>query len=280
MNNGSTIEQMLACVKQLPPLSAAVVDVLSSFERRDVDVNEIANKISLDQGMVTRVLRVANSAFYGFPSKVGTMHEAMVLLGFHNIRSLVVAAGLIGQLSPKEHSQFDHNLFWQHNIGTGVCARVLAGRLGKESELAFTAGLLHDVCRLVMEIACPEKFNAVVAHAGDHDTTMQEAEHAILGVDHAMIGFEVAKRWNFPVAIQLAIRDHHQPRQESGVLADVVHVANVLCHALDIGNTVGDRVPPLSLMAWQRLGLNWDLIKNCLPEIERQNAAANLILSD
>ena len=280
MNNGSPMEQVLACVGQLPPLSAAVVEVLASFERKDVDADEIADKISLDQGMVTRVLRVANSAFYGFSGKVGTMHEAIVLLGFHNIRSLVVAAGLIRQFPPREHSQFDHSLFWRHNIGAGVCARVLAGRLGKDGELAFTAGLLHDVGRLAVEVMCPEKSDAVAAHSASHDTTLLEAECAILGIDHAAIGFEAAKRWNFPVAIQLAIRDHHQPGQESGFLADVVHVASVLCHTLDIGNTVNDRVPPLSPDAWQRLGLHWEMIKHGLPEIERQNAAASLMLGD
>ncbi|MBI5438840.1 MAG: HDOD domain-containing protein [Nitrosomonadales bacterium] len=280
MNNASTMEQVLACVEQLPPLSTAVVEVLASFERKDVDADEIAGKISLDQGMVTRVLRVANSAFYGFNGKVGTIHEAIVLLGFHNIRSLVVAAGLIRQFPPREHGQFDHNLFWRHNIGTGVCARVLASRLGKDGELAFTAGMLHDVGQLVVEVVCPEKSDAVAVHGASHDMTLLEAERAILGVDHAAIGFEVTKRWNFPAAIQLAIRDHHQPGQESGFLADVVHVASVLCHALDIGNTVNDRVTPLSPDAWQRLGLHWEMIKYGLPEIERQNAAASLMLGD
>lgn len=280
MNNGSPIEQMLACVKQLSPLSAAVIEVLASFERQDVAVDKIADKISLDQGMVTRILRVANSSFYGFPGKMGTMRDAVVLLGFHNIRSLVIAAGLIRQFPPRDHGQFDHNLFWQHSIGAGVCARVLAGRMGKDGELAFTAGLLHDIGRLVVEMGCPEKSDAVAAYIVGHDATLLEAECAILGIDHTAVGFEVAKRWNFPAAIQLAIRDHHQPRQESGFLADVVHVASVLCHALGIGNTDNDRVPPLSLGAWQRLGLRWETIKDCLPEIEHQYAAASLMLGD
>lgn len=280
MNNGSPMEQMLACVEQIPPLPAVVADVLASFERSDVDVDKIADKISLDQGMLTRILRVANSSFYGVPSKVGTMRDAVVLLGFHNIRSLVIAAGLIRQFPHRDQGQFDHNIFWQHSIGTGVCARVLANRMGKDGELAFTAGLLHDIGRLVVELGCPEKSDAVAVYIAGKDATLLEAECAILGVDHAAIGFEVTRRWNFPVSIQLAIRDHHQPRQESDFLADVVHVASVLCHALDIGNTDNDQVPPLSLGAWQRLGLHWHAIKDCLPEIEHQYAAASLMLND
>lgn len=278
--NNSAIEQMLAKVKHLPPLSAAVAGVLASLERQDADVHEIAGKISLDQGMVTRVLRVANSAFYGFPSKVGTIHDAVVLLGLHNIRSLVVAAGLIRQFPPREHGRFDYGLFWQHSIGAGVCARVLAGRLGKDAELAFTAGLLHDIGRLVVEVSSPEQSDAVLAHSIDHAVSLLEAERAVLGFDHTVIGFEITRLWKFPVAIQAAIRDHHRPKPDSGFLADLVHVGDVLCHALDFGNADNDSVPPLSADAWQRLGLRWEMIRESLPEIERQNASAKLMLSD
>lgn len=278
--NNSAMEQMLANVKHLPPLSAAVAEALASFERQDADVDEIAGKISLDQAMVTRVLRVANSAFYGFPSKVGTMHDAVVLLGLHNIRSLVVAAGLIRQYPPRDHGRFDYGLFWLHSIGAGVCARVLAGRLGKDAELAFTAGLLHDIGHLVVEVSSPEKSDAVLAHSTDHDTSLLEAERAVLGFDHTAIGFEITRLWKFPVAIQAAIRDHHTPGADSGYLADLVHVGNVLCHALDIGNAENESVPPLSAAAWQRLGLSWAMIESSLPEIERQNASAKLMLSE
>lgn len=280
MNDTPLVGQMFTCVKQLPPLPAAVIAVLASFGRPDVDVDEIARKISVDQGMVTRVLRVANSAFYGFNGKVGTMHDAVVLLGLHNVRSLVVAAGLIHQFSPKDGQMFDRNAFWLHNIGTGVCARVLADKLGKDGELAFTAGLLHDVGRLVVEACCPEKFSAVAARCLADDISMIKAEQLVLGVDHAQIGFEAAERWNFPAAIRQAIRDHHQPGETSGFLADIVHVANVLCHALDIGNAGYDYVPPLSGAVWQRLGLRWETVRDCLPEIERQNNAASQMMSD
>lgn len=273
-------EKILAAVKQLPPLSAAVAEVLASFERQNIDVDQIANKISLDQGMTTRVLRVANSSFYGFSSKVGTMHDAVVLLGFHNVRSLIVAAGLIKQFSSADDAQFDRSAFWQHNIGVGVCARVLANALGKNGELAFTAGLLHDLGRLAMVVSCPEQFGAVAQRCHNESIPMLEVERAVLGVDHARIGFEITQRWHFPLAIQLAIRDHHQPEIDSGFLADIVHVADVLCHALDIGNSGNDAVPAVSAAAWQRLGLRWGGIKVLLPEIQRQSAAASLLLGD
>lgn len=138
---------------------------------------------------------------------------------------------------------------------------MLAGRLGKDAELAFTAGLLHDIGRLVVEVSSPEKSDAVVKHCIDHATSLLEAKRAVLDFDHAAIGFEITRLWNFPVAIQVAIRGHHRPEPDSGFLADLVHVANVLCHALDIGNADNDQVGSAAergrmTVAWIALGDN------------------------
>lgn len=280
MKRETTCEEMLAAVKQLPPLSEVVTKVLLSFEQKNIDVDDIANKINLDSGMATRILRVANSAFYGFSNQVGTVHEAVVLLGFHNVRSLVVAAGLIKQFPSTDEQQFDQDAFWRHNIGTGVCARLLANSLGKDGALAFTAGLLHDIGRLAMAVYCQEKFSQVVAQCKQNAISMLEAEQAVLGMDHGQIGFAITQRWHFPIAIQAAIRDHHQPEKSAEFMSDIVHVANVLCHAMDIGNVDNDSVPAISAVVWERIGLSWRGIKMLLPEIERQNAAASLLLND
>ncbi|MFA6921583.1 MAG: HDOD domain-containing protein, partial [Gallionella sp.] len=106
---------------------------------------------------------------------------------------------------------------------------------------------------------------------------LNAVEKEIIGADHAWIGHEVAKRWKFPLSIQQAIRDHHRPSGES--FADLVHVADVLCHALDIGNSGYDAVPKLSCNAWDRLGLKWEALRPCFAEIERLNSAASALLN-
>lgn len=270
------LEEIAGKLQKLPALSVVLADLLESFEKESLDIPQLAGKIGLDQGLAARVLRVANSAFYGFPSRIASINDAVVVLGFGNVRALAVAGGVIEQFSSGQEG-FDRLAFWRHSIGTAVCARVLAEHAGRNPETAFTAGLLHDIGKLVMDISFPGDYDRVPEYCSKMDCAITAAEKEIMGTDHALIGYEVAKRWKFPLDIQQAIRCHHAPQEEP--LAELVHVANVLCHALDIGNSGYDSVPPLSGEAWNRLGLGWDGLRPCFPEIERLNSAAGLLLN-
>lgn len=275
-----TIEQVIKGVQQVPSLSAVVLEVLASFDREDIEIADLVQKLGQDQGLTARVLRVANSPFYGISSKVGSVGEAVVVLGFHNVRSLVAAAGIINQFPVSEGKGLDRLALWQHGIGTAVCAQVLAKALGRDQALAFTAGLLHDIGRLVLDAYFHEDFKAAMVHCTAEDSTLLDAELAVLGMEHAQVGFELARRWKFPVSIQQAIRDHHQPEREQAALTDLVHTANVLCHALDIGNAGYEMVPPLSSSAWTRLGLDWEKMPAQMAEIEQLYAGAHLLVSE
>lgn len=270
------IEQILDRLKQLPSLSVVLVELLESFENENTDMPQLVARIGRDQGLSARVLRVANSAFYGFSSRIGSIDEAVVVLGFNGVRALAVAGGVIGQFSSGDKGEFDRLAFWRHGIGTAVCARALAERLGSSPEIAFTAGLLHDIGKLVLDMYYHEAFSDALRYCAAENCEMHEAEKKIIGVDHSEIGCALAKHWKFPLALQNAIRDHHSPDGEP--LTDVIHLANILCHALDIGNSGYDLVPAIAPSAWARLDMDWDDLRECLPEIERINTAATLLL--
>ncbi len=274
------VEKMLQDIRQLPSLSVVVLEILDSFKDEGLKIPELVRKIGRDQGLAARVLRVANSAFLGFPSKVASINEAVVVLGFHSVRSLALAAGVIQQFPPGEGNAFDRLAFWQHAIGVGVAARVLAQKLGRNQEEAFTAGLLHDIGRLVLDAYFHDSFLKILDLAAQDDCPLATAEKKVLGMDHAEIGYEVARQWKFPLPVQLAIRGHHDPDASSSELTDLVHLANVLAHGLEIGNSGYDQVPPLMAGAWRRLGLDWDAVAVCLPEIERLNAGATLLVAE
>jgi putative nucleotidyltransferase with HDIG domain len=275
-----TIEQVVKAVQQVPSLSLVVMEILASFDKRNVDSADLAQKINQDQGLTARVLRVANSPFYGMSSRIGSVSEALVVLGFHNVRSLVAAAGIINQFSDMENDGLDRVGFWQHSIATAVCSQVLAKNCGQNQGLAFTAGLLHDIGKLVLDAYFQEHFQQALAQCTATDSSLIEAEQAVLGLDHTTVGFELAQRWKFPPAIQQAIRDHHQPDRESAILTELVHVANVFAHALDIGNAGYALVPRLSSSAWSRLGLDWDAMPAQLAEMERQYAGLSLLIGE
>ncbi|MHB9117426.1 MAG: HDOD domain-containing protein [Burkholderiales bacterium] len=268
-----TIKQLIQDVQQIPPLSGMAVDLLASLDRDDVDVASVVQKISLDQGLTARVLRVANSSFYGLSGTVGSVSEALVVLGLHNVHSLLMASIWLSNQLPlaQEERGLDRHAFWQHGIGTAVCAQVLAQ--GRNQKWAFTAGLLHDIGKWLLDVYRHKDFAMVLTRSAAENIPLCEAERSTLGFDHARAGYELAKHWKLPAALQQAIRDHHRPEHEPSELTDLVHVANVLSHALDFGNADYDGVPPLSSAAWTRLGLDWETMPVRMAEIESQYAA-------
>ena len=279
--NTLTIEQVISAVRQIPSLSVLVMEILASFDKKDVNFIDLVRKIGRDQGLTARVLQVANSPFYGNSGKIGSIKGAVVVLGFHNVRSLVAAAGLINQFPISGiPSSFDRLSFWHHNIGVAVCAHHLAKTSGRDEDLAFTAGLLHDVGKLVLDAYFNKNFAAVLARCAADDVTMVMAERAELGLDHAQIGYELTRRWRFPVPIQKAIRDHHNPEYEPNSLTDLVHVANVLSHMLDFDDRNSDLMPSLSVAAWTRLDMDHDILPMQMAEIERQYASMKLLVQE
>ncbi|HJW01688.1 MAG TPA: HDOD domain-containing protein [Azospira sp.] len=265
------MEQVLASVRQLPSLPAVVMELLESVDKEDVNADELARKISLDQALAAKALKVANSPFYGMPSKVATIQDATVILGLRNVRSLVTAAAVTGAFPDVANSWFEPRLFWQHCVGVALCARVLAAEAGLSEDGAFTAGLLHDLGRLVLVTGFPEQYHQVSIYQNRHDCFLPAAERDVLGLDHAAVGRALAERWRFAPAIQEAVAFHHAPEETvADSLAGVVHVADILAHALDLCPRSDELVQPLSAVAWNRLGIPWPRLKVLLAQVEDQ----------
>jgi putative nucleotidyltransferase with HDIG domain len=265
-------------IQQLPALSVIVTEVLTLIDQGDVELAVLMEKIGQDQALASRVLRVVNSPFYGFSHHIGSLKDAGMMLGVHTLRNIVLAAGIMGHFPPGEDQDFDRLSFWQHAIGTGVAAKVLAGHCGLDQETAFTAGLLHDVGKLVVAAYFPADFNQILAWRDEQDCLLKDAEQAVLGFDHSLIGARVAQQWKLPKAIIEAIQHHHTPGSVTEIsFAALVHVADILCRGLEIGHGGDTLIPVLDEAAIQHLGFSWELLRAALPEIEALNASANLM---
>jgi len=253
-------DDVVKSVLALPSLPAVVNDLLATMEQEDFDMHVLAAKITLDQALTAKTLRLANSSFYGLQSKVTTMTQAVSVLGFHSIRTLVTACSVIASFSAQGSGTFDFKAFWRHSLASAVCARVIAPHLKVNPDSAFTAGLLHDLGTLVLATRFAEDYQQVLAWQHEHDCTTSAAEHAVFGIDHAAIGAALAAHWKFPEQIQAAVAGHHLAHPAGCVapadLATAIVVANVLAHALDLADVDGDQVPPLSMPVWRTLALD------------------------
>lgn len=242
-------DHVIRQIQALPSLPAVVLELLASLEQHDIDVHVLAHKIELDQGMAAKTLRIANSSFYGMQSEVTSIAQAVAVLGFHSIRTVVTACALTGSFAPV--AGFDFQGFWRHSLATAVVGRLLAPHLGVNPETAFTAGLLHNLGTLVLATRFPEQYALVRSYRQHHDCQMIEAELAVLGIDHAQVGSALAAWWKFPAAIQQAVADQHAvDRLDAPGLPLLVHMANAIAHALDLAGSEEALVPPLA-PAWR-----------------------------
>lgn len=245
----------------LPSPPSVVMELLSTIEREEADIAELARKVATDQALTAKTLRLANSSLYSLQVKVTTIQQAITYLGFQTTRDLITMAALTGCFPNRACKAFDDKAFWRHAIGVAACARVLARhlRLNQDvaQDVAFTAGLLHDIGRLVLVTLQPQRYAEVIARRDASGGTLEDAERALLEVDHVQAGVALARRWHFSDTMLHALEYHHAPDTPgAGYLATIVHVANAVVHALDLAGDENEVVPLLSATAWTGLGLH------------------------
>ncbi|WP_198115731.1 HDOD domain-containing protein [Massilia rhizosphaerae] len=277
--NRLTPEQLAAGVQDLPSLPAVVMELLSSVEQDDIDISVLAKKVSYDQALTAKTLRLANSSSYGLQVKVTTIQQAITFLGFQTTRNLITAAAVTGCFPSGRCAGFHDKAFWRHSIATAACARALARRMRFNQDIAFTAGLLHDIGRLVLVTGHPDAYDQVVAWHGQHGGDWLDAERAVLGIDHVDAGVALADHWNFSDTMRHAIAYHHAPETHgAGFLAAIVHVANSIVHALDLAGEDDELVPRVSSVAWDAMGLNEEAYLHLFRETEVQFGEMEAIL--
>lgn len=274
------VEDILAEISQLPSLPAIVGEMAEALRDEDADLDRLAASIARDQAIAARTLRVANSPFFGLQQRVGTIRDALVVLGLRAVGSLVTAASVTGFFKPMSESGFDLPGFWRHGIGVALAGRALAARVGLGGEAGFTAGLLHEIGRLLLATARPRHYAQVLAWRAATDASLDAAERHVLGIGHAMAGEALARRWHFPEEICLAVARHHAPPDgERASLVDVTHVADALAHALDLAGDPLAQVPPVERAAWIRLGLDGVDIAPLLASIELEHESYRALLA-
>ena len=247
-------------IAQLPAWPRVAAQALAALRDDATGAGECARCVGHDQALTARVLRLANSAFYGLPGRVASVTGAIQLLGRRTLGAALMAATANVQFNAIRCEGFDFDGFWRHSIGTAIAAESIARIRMLDDETAFTAGLLHDIGRLALAAHFPDEAAAVLSQARGSDLPWLEAERGTLATDHATIGATIAAHWRFPALVQTAIANHHKPLGTNGAVGmdDAIHIADAMVHALDLSGDSSEAVPDVDPLAWRRLGLNAD----------------------
>jgi len=225
------IVKKISSIATLPEVTAKIVATVDDPKSNAGQMNKI---VSHDPALVTRILKVVNSAFYGLPGQIASIERAIVLLGLNAVKNIAVAASL-GQLfrGVKLCEGWTAKDLWTHCIAVGVAARELARQMKVPlADEAFLAGMIHDVGMLVLLQVCPEKLRAVCEKAKGSSGPFYEIENAAMGMDHQRLGAALCEQWKFPRSCQLVAGYHHRPTtltQNSRLLVTLIYVADTLC---------------------------------------------------
>lgn len=207
--------------------------VLRLVDNPNASPRQIGALIERDAGLASKLLKTANSAYYGAPGKIKTVSQAISVMGLSAVRSVVVGQAYQQMTSVRGASKrFDRLAFWQHSLATATAARVLAKLKGwRDPEEAFLAGLLHDAGRLVMDRFLPNELDQIISLAFERAIPLLEAEREVLGYTHEEVGDLLAEQWNLPESMRIPLRRHHEDVSfEECPLGCIINAANVLAH--------------------------------------------------
>jgi HD-like signal output (HDOD) protein len=221
-------------VNSFATLPEVTSKIIATVEDPKSTAGTLHKIVSHDPALVTRIMKVVNSAFYGLPGQIGSIERAIVLLGLNAIKNIAVAASL-GQLfrGAKLCDGFTPKDLWTHCIAVGVTARELAKQMKLPvADEAFLAGMIHDVGLLISLQTAPEQLRQVCEVAKTSDRAFIDLEREVMGMDHQQLGTCLAEQWRFPKNCQLVAGHHHQPSalgEGNRLLVTLVYVADTIC---------------------------------------------------
>lgn len=262
-----------AQLADLPSPPGIIQKLHSCMAEEEVSSNELARVIETDQAFTARILKLVNSPFYGFARDIASVQEAVTMIGFHAVHQLLLATSLLSEFKTK-NSSIKLDDFWRHSFGVGVIARHILHTVDRDTrQAAFVSGVLHDIGRLVYMKMMPDTF--ITFYSELSMVTDLEAEVKFFGIDHQETGKALAQKWNFPESVTAVIANHHNPDavESYALMVSAVNIADILSHALQIGDSGNYYVSEFNLGAWKRIGLTPDdlegILKKALDEIDQ-----------
>jgi len=275
-------EKVLGRLEDLPTLPFVMEKLLQVVGKGDYSMLEIANIISRDQAISSKVLRVANSAYYGFSKQIGDVKQAVVLLGANEVCNIALSVSVFDFFHARHSLPIDAVSFWEYNLGVAVGSVVIGRKVGfTPVRVLYLSGLLHDVGKAVLNFFLPEHYINVVqlCSCGDREV---DVERRALGIDHCEVGGIVGEMWNFPRHIVNAMRYHCEPgvAPEDSELVSIIHLTECIVCALGIGGKQTGFALDVQDFAWKVLSKSASDFRDIGDEIHREFLDAISVFSD
>ncbi|MCE5299544.1 MAG: HDOD domain-containing protein [Spirochaetia bacterium] len=267
------INKILGKMKALPTLSLVVAKVIQVVSNPLTSASDLSKIITVDQALTAKVLRLANSAFYGFPFRIKNITQAVSILGFDTIRNLALTVSVYKVFTGEQDASFSHQDFWKHCVAVAICASLLAKKIKyKSPEGAFTAGLLHDIGKNFFDQYMHKEYIEALRLSEEKNISIYQAEQETLGIDHTKVGTLMVEKWNLPPELRAGVGSHHQPEmeKEEPVMAHIINVADIICKKKGIGFAGDNMVGPISREGKELFALDETTEADLMAQLDRE----------
>lgn len=275
------IKQILAKIESLPTLPDTLSQMNRLVSNPNTTARQVGQLIASDPPVAAKTLKVVNSPFYGFPTRITTITHAIVILGFSTVRNLVLSSSVLQALGDK-NCRICTKAFWKHCVAVGAAAKVLAQMMGYQAlEEFFIAGLLHDVGKIVISKYLVHDYERIETLVSEKDLLMYDAEDEVFhGVTHADIAGALFEQWSLPKGLVKSVMYHHTPSLagDERRITSILHVADVLARSIMLGNPGDRRIPAVDTESWEETGLKPRDLDRLYPSIEKEAAKAAVFL--
>lgn len=266
------LEKIVAAVNNLPTLPTVYAAISEAMEDPRTSADKLAQIIATDQVSALKVLKVANSPFFGFRGRIDTISEAVFYLGFNEIRNIVFALSVINAFSKSNTiPQFQPVDFWAHSIAVGIASRMIGAGSGADSlENYFLGGILHDVGKLIFFQFAKKDFVTALEKVEEKNISLKSAESEVFKFDHTLAGHLLAQKWKLPVSFQNAILYHHSgiTSESTDNLIPSIYVANIVAKMLKLGKAGDDFIQKPNPLVWDKLKLPVGFFTKTRPRLE------------
>ena len=286
MGTDVNIQKILGKIDKLPTLPYIITTLNDLLRNPNTSAADIHQVITKDQSLSSRILKLVNSAFYGFSERISSISHAIVILGFNTVKNVALTASVFDMFSKENEadSLFDRKGFWLHSLAVAGTARLIAARIKLPAvEDIFVAGLLHDIGKIVLVQFVHDKFIESMKIVKDEDILLKDAETRVLeGINHSQVGAWLATKWKLPTGLVQMIGFHHRPALGDQLMKPIacVHFADILVRSMDIGSGGDSKIPKISQEAWEALGLTYEDIPKIMAAMEDELSDVEQLLGE
>ncbi len=273
--NKNIITKVKESIEKMPPLSPVVHKIIEVANDVTASARELTEVIQMDPVLMSKLIKMVNSAYFGLPEQITSIKQAVVMLGINTLKNVAISSTVVGQMDIKTNTIMDGDEFWKHSFGVGVASKMIAKEIGIDSKVLeeyFVSGLIHDIGKVLINNFFSDELHTILEIRSKTNRSLLEVEKHVLGVNHQEVGIAIGKKWNFNQNYLYAVGKHHDPSLsgQSGIYSVVISLANKIVKHAGYEDENYYITEEIDESIWEEINVNPEIIYNKLGSLSAE----------